>query len=110
MTTDTAQVYKAKLIEITKKISDIESLGFNVANLNKVLNEIIEKYQVSIKKSKNNSFEGYIINDYTNAINELNKLDSALDKYNIYFVFNLKATIMHFLCLLHNCLSIYYKH
>ena len=85
MTTDTAQVYKAKLIEITKKISDIESLGFNVANLNKVLNEIIEKYQVSIKKSKNNSFEGFIINDYTNAINELNKLDSALDKYNIYF-------------------------
>lgn len=85
MTTDTAQVYKAKLIEINKKISDIEALGFNVANLNKVLNEIIEKYQVSIKKSKNNNFEGFIINDYTNAINELNKLDSALDKYNIYF-------------------------
>ena len=85
MTTDTVQVYKAKLIEITKKISDIESLGFNVANLNKVLNEIIEKYQVCIKKSKNNNFEGFIINDYTNAINELNKLDSALDKYNIYF-------------------------
>lgn len=28
MTTDTAQVYKAKLIEITKKISDIESPDF----------------------------------------------------------------------------------
>ena len=50
-----------------------------------MLNEIVEKYKVSIKSSKNNNFEGFIINDYTNAINELNKLDSALDKYNIYF-------------------------
>ena len=41
MITDIAQVYKAKLIEITKKIDDIEELGFNVANLNKFLNEII---------------------------------------------------------------------
>lgn len=85
MTTDTAQVYKSKLIEINKKISDIESLGFNVDDLNKVLNDIVEKYKVSIKSSKNHNFEGFIINDYTNAISELNKLDSRLDKYNIYF-------------------------
>ena len=37
MTTDTAQVYKAKLIEITKKISDIESLGFNTEKLKEEL-------------------------------------------------------------------------
>lgn len=85
MTTDTAQVYKAKLIEITKKISDIESLGFNVNEINNILNQIVEKNKNSINNSKKNSFEGFIINDYTNAINELTKLDSRLDNYDIYF-------------------------
>ena len=85
MTTDTAQVYKAKLIEITKKISDIKSLGFNVNEINNILNQIVEKNKNSIINSKKNSFEGFIINDYTNAINELTKLDSRLDNYDIYF-------------------------
>lgn len=48
MTTDTAQVYKAKLIEITKKISDIKSLGFNVNEINNILNQIVEKNKNSI--------------------------------------------------------------
>lgn len=85
MTTDTAQVYKAKLIEITKKINDIEALGFNVNEINNILNHIVEKNKISINNSKKNSFEGFIINDYTNAINELTKLDSLLDNYDIYF-------------------------
>lgn len=85
MTTDTAQVYKAKLIEITKKISDVEALGFNVENLSLELTSIIEKVNLNVKNSKKHSFEGLVASDYINATNELNKLESKLDEYNIYF-------------------------
>lgn len=85
MTTDTAQVYKAKLIEITKKISDIESLGFNTEKLKEELSSITYKANSNVKKSKNHNFDGLVASDYMNATSELTKLESKLDEYDIYF-------------------------
>ena len=85
MTTDTAQVYKAKLIEITKKISDIESLGFNTEKLKGELTSITDNVNSNVKKSKNHNFDGLVASDYMNATSELTKLESKLDEYDIYF-------------------------
>ena len=85
MTTDTAQVYKAKLIEITKKISDIESLGFNTEKLKGELTSITNNVNSNVKKSKNHNFDGLVASDYMNATSELTKLESKLDEYDIYF-------------------------
>lgn len=85
MTTDTAQVYKAKLIEITKKIRDIESLGFNLNSFKQELNQILDNTSLNIKNSKRRDFEEFVANDYISATNELSKLENKLDRYNIYF-------------------------
>ncbi len=84
MNTDVAISYKAKLIKIDNKISEIEKIGFDVTKIREELNDIKVENNNDIKSSKKNSFEGFIINDYINATGKLEKLDAKLDSYTIY--------------------------
>lgn len=84
MNTDVAISYKAKLIEIDNKIREIEKIGFDVTKIREELNDIKVENNNDIKKSKKNSFEGFIATDYINATGKLEKLDAKLDSYTIY--------------------------
>ena len=84
MNTDVAISYKAKLIEIDNKIKEIEKIGFDMSRIREELNDIKVENNNDIKKSKKNSFEGFIATDYINAIGKLEKLDAKLDSYTIY--------------------------
>lgn len=84
MNTDVAISYKAKLIEIDNKIRTIEKIGFDMTKIREELNNIKVENNNDIKKSKKNSFEGFIATDYINATGKLEKLDSKLDSYTIY--------------------------
>lgn len=84
MNTDVALNYKALLIEIENKIKEIKSIGFDVSQLNEKLDSIKLNNSNNVKISKKQSFDGFLTSDYTNAINNLNKLQSKLDEYNIY--------------------------
>lgn len=84
MNTDVAISYKAKLIKIDNKISEIEKIGFDVTKIREELDNIKIENNNDIKSSKKNSFEGFIINDYINATGKLEKLDAKLDSYTIY--------------------------
>lgn len=88
MNTDVALNYKAKLIEIENKIKEIKSIGFDVSQLNEKLDNIKLINSNNVKVSKKNSFDGFLTSDYTNAINNLNKLQAKLDEYNIYIKIN----------------------
>lgn len=84
MNTDVAISYKAKLIEIDNKIKEIEKIGFDMSRIREELNDIKVENNNDIKKSKKNSFEGFIATDYINATGKLEKLDAKLDSYTIY--------------------------
>lgn len=84
MNTDVAISYKAKLIEIDNKIKEIEKIGFDMSRIREELNVIKVENNNDIKKSKKNSFEGFIATDYINATGKLEKLDAKLDSYTIY--------------------------
>lgn len=84
MDTDVAISYKAKLIEIDNKIKEIEKIGFDMSRIREELNDIKVENNNDIKKSKKNSFEGFIATDYINATGKLEKLDAKLDSYTIY--------------------------
>ena len=84
MNTDVAISYKAKLIEIDNKIKEIEKIGFDMSRIREELNYIKVENNNDIKKSKKNSFEGFIATDYINATGKLEKLDAKLDSYTIY--------------------------
>ena len=84
MNTDVALNYKALLIEIENKIKEIKSIGFDVSQLNEKLDSIKLNNSNNVKISKKQSFNGFLASDYTNAINNLNKLQAKLDEYNIY--------------------------
>ena len=84
MNTDVAISYKAKLIEIDNKIKEIEKIGFDMSRIREELNDIKIENNNDIKKSKKNSFEGFIATDYINATGKLEKLDAKLDSYTIY--------------------------
>ena len=84
MNTDVALNYKALLIEIENKIKEIKSIGFDVSQLNEKLDSIKLNNSNNVKISKKQSFDGFLTSDYTNAINNLNKLQAKLDEYNIY--------------------------
>lgn len=84
MNTDVAISYKAKLIEIDNKIKEIEKIGFDMSRIREELNDIKVENNNDIKKSKKNSFEGFIATDYINATGKLERLDAKLDSYTIY--------------------------
>ena len=84
MNTDVALNYKALLIEIENKIKEIKNIGFNVSKLNEELDSIKLNNNNNVKESKKKNFDGFLTFDYTNAINNLNKLQIKLDEYNIY--------------------------
>lgn len=84
MNTDVSLEFRAKLFTINKKIKKIEEINFNVDQYKNELNNIINELNTKIMSSKNIKFDGFIISDYTNAINKLNKLEYILDEYEIY--------------------------
>ena len=55
-----------------------------MSRIREELNDIKVENNNDIKKSKKNSFEGFIATDYINAIGKLEKLDAKLDSYTIY--------------------------
>lgn len=84
MNTDVALNYKALLIEIENKIKEIKSIGFDISKLEEELDNIKLNNSNNVKVSKKNSFDGFLASDYINAINNLNKIQTKLDEYNIY--------------------------
>lgn len=84
MNTDVALNYKALLIEIENKIKEIENIGFDIGRLKEELDNIKLNNSNNVKESKKKSFDGFLASDYINAINNLNKLQTKLDEYNIY--------------------------
>ena len=88
MNTDVALNYKAKLTNIEEKIEEIEAIGFNMNTFKEELEKIISDTNSKVKISKKNTFDGFIIADYSNAISRLDKLDNALESYEIYVKVN----------------------
>lgn len=85
MVTDTALEYNGKILKINKMISDLETLGFNLSNLKKQIDEINNKV-LNEANSKENSHEFEVISIYTNGINELTKLEAIIEtNYSVYF-------------------------
>lgn len=84
MNIDVSLSYKALLIEVENKIKEIAKIGFDVSEFNKELENIKLDNSNKIKENKKESFDGFLYLDYTNAINNLNKLQAKLDVYNIY--------------------------
>lgn len=88
MNTDVALNYKAKLTNIEEKIKEIASIGFNMNTFKEELEKIISDTNSKVRVSKKNTFEGFIIADYSSAISRLEKLDNALDSFEIYVKIN----------------------
>lgn len=88
MNTDVALNYKAKLIQVEDKIEEIERIGFNVKPFREELEKIIIDTNSKVKISKKNTFDGFIIADYSNAISRLDKLDNALEPFEVYVKVN----------------------
>ena len=88
MNTDVALSFKAKLTNVEGKIEEIERIGFNVDALKEELEKIISDTNAKVKVSKKNTFSGFIIADYSNAIGRLEKLDNILESYEIYLKVN----------------------
>lgn len=88
MNTDIALNYKAKLINIEEKLKEIEAIGFNINTFKEELERIISDTNSKVKVSKKNTFSGFIIADYSNAISRLEKLDNILESYEIYLKVN----------------------
>ena len=85
MVTDTALEYNGKILKINKMISDLETLGFNLSNLKKQIDDINNKV-LNESNSKENSHEFEVISIYTNGINELTKLEAIIENnYSVYF-------------------------
>lgn len=84
MNTDVALNYKALLIEIENKIKEIKNIGFDISKLKEELDNIKLNNSNNVRESKKKSFDGFLASDYINAINNLNKLQTKLDEYNIY--------------------------
>lgn len=85
MNTNVALEFNTKLTDIQSKISKLNNIGFNITNFNNDLNSILKELNNNLVLSKQKNFEGFLVNDYTNALNKLNKLDYELEEYNIYF-------------------------
>ena len=88
MNTDVALNYKAKLTNIEEKIKEIAAIGFNMNTFKEELEKIISDTNSKVRVSKENTFEGFIIADYSSAISRLEKLDNALDSFEIYVKIN----------------------
>ena len=88
MNTDVALNYKAKLTNIEEKIKEIAAIGFNMNTFKEELEKIISDTNSKVRVSKKNTFEGFIIADYSSAISRLEKLDNALDSFEIYVKIN----------------------
>ena len=88
MNIDVALNYKAKLTNIEEKIKEIATIGFNVNTFKDELEKIISDTNSKVRVSKKNTFEGLIIADYSSAISRLEKLDNALDSFEIYVKIN----------------------
>lgn len=88
MNIDVALNYKAKLTNIEEKIKEIATIGFNVNTFKDELEKIISDTNSKVRVSKKNTFEGFIIADYSSAISRLEKLDNALDSFEIYVKIN----------------------
>lgn len=88
MNTDVALNYKAKLTNIEEKIKEIAAIGFNTNTFKEELEKIISDTNFKVRVSKKNTFEGFIIADYSSAISRLEKLDNALDSFEIYVKIN----------------------
>ena len=88
MNTDVALNYKAKLTNIEEKIEEIETIGFNMNTFKEELEKIISDTNSKVKISKKNTFDGFIIADYSNAISRLDKLDNALEPFEVYVKVN----------------------
>lgn len=88
MNTDVALNYKAKLTNIEEKIKEIASIGFNMNTFKEELEKIISDTNSKVRVSKKNTFEAFIIADYSSAISRLEKLDNALDSFEIYVKIN----------------------
>lgn len=88
MNTDVALSYKAKLTNIEEKIKEIATIGFNMNTFKEELEKIISDTNSKVRVSKKNTFEGFIIADYSSAISRLEKLDNALNSFEIYVKIN----------------------
>lgn len=88
MNTDVVLNYKAKLTNIEEKIKEIAAIGFNMNTFKEELEKIISDTNSKVRVSKKNTFEGFIIADYSSAISRLEKLDNALDSFEIYVKIN----------------------
>lgn len=88
MNNDVALNYKAKLTNIEEKIKKIATIGFNMNTFKEELEKIISDTNSKVRVSKKNTFEGFIIADYSSAISRLEKLDNALDSFEIYVKIN----------------------
>lgn len=88
MNTDVALNYKAKLTNIEEKINEIAAIGFNMNTFKEELEKIISDTNSKVRVSKKNTFEGFIIADYSSAISRLEKLDNALNSFEIYVKIN----------------------
>lgn len=85
MITDSALEYNGRILKINKMISDLETLGFNLSNLKKQIDDINNKVLNDVN-SKEDSHEFSIITIYTNGINELTKIEAIIDNnYSVYF-------------------------
>lgn len=88
MNTDVVLNYKVKLTNIEEKIREIAAIGFNMNTFKEELEKIISDTNSKVRVSKKNTFEGFIIADYSSAISRLEKLDNALDSFEIYVKIN----------------------
>ena len=85
MVTDTALEYNGKILKINKMISDLETLGFELSNIKKQIDDINNKV-LNEANSKENNHEFEVISIYTNGINELTKLEAIIENnYSVYF-------------------------
>lgn len=85
-TTDLAIKYKNLHQAAELMIANIDGIGFDVSEYEKVLKEISDSVKDNVKVSYNKGFAraNYEM-DYSNGIMELNKLINHLEKYDVYF-------------------------
>lgn len=88
MNNDVTLNYRVKLTNIEEKIKEIAAIGFNMNTFKEELEKIISDTNSKVRVSKKNTFEGFIIADYSSAISRLEKLDNALDSFEIYVKIN----------------------